>query len=233
MFLLHDDFVCIFLNRHWRYEVHILWRPSLAQRLLCLLILPWLFGWQRLHYRRWRHHFSWTILVLSGQMMSSVSVIKPLSIKEPRQNERTKPLLCQSRLQRTRILKLLSWHKYILPIIFEKKLKFSILIDNVSFAWWFCVYFLNRHRRNEVHILWRPSLAQRLLYLLILQRLFGWQRLHYRRWRHHLSWMCQEKTYGRYSWAIKSGRKVLLHTYIIFWSWNNNDRFYQKINFFV
>ena len=139
-------------------------------------------------------------------------------------------------LQRTWVFNLVSWYKYIL---FSKKKCWSLvfLTYNVSFAWWFCAdfvcIFLNRYWRHEVHILWRPSLAQRLLYLLILQRLFGWQRLHYRRWRHHLSWMCQEKTYGRYSWAIKSGRKVLLHTYIIFWSWNNNDRFYQKINFFV
>ena len=148
--------------------------------------------------------------------MSSVSVIKPLATKEPHWNERTKPLLCQSRPSKDMSFEscVLTWIH--ITYYFRKNWSLVFLIDNVSFAWWFCVYFLNRHWRNEVHILWRPSLAQRLLYLLILQRLFGWQRLHYRRWRHHLSWMCQEKTYGRYSWAIKSGRKVL--TYIIFWS---------------
>ena len=111
-------------------------------------------------------------------------------------------------LQRIWTLNLVSWNKYILPILIEKNSTLVLLIDNVLSAWWFCVYFLNRHWRHEVHILWRPSLAQRLLYLLILQRLFGWQRLHYRRWRHHLSWMRQEKTHGRYSWAIKFGGKL-------------------------
>ena len=95
-------------------------------------------------------------------------------------------------LQKTWTVNLVSWHKYILPIIFEKNSNLVFLIDNFSFAWWFCVYFLNRHWRHEVHILWRPSLAQRLLCLLILPRLFGWQRLHYRRQRRHFSWIFLE-----------------------------------------
>ena len=198
--------MCIFWTGWGSYFISFKDRHCHNDCFVCSSCRGSLVGVQR-HYRPWWNHFSWIFLVHSGEMISSVSVIKPLPTKEPRQDEQTKPLLCQSRPSKDMSFKPCFLTKIHTNYFRKKNWSLVFLTDNVSFAWWFCVYFLNRHWRHEVHILWRPSLAQRLLYLLILQRLFGWQRLHYRRWRHHLSWMCQEKTYGRYSWAIKSGRK--------------------------
>jgi hypothetical protein len=67
--------------------------------------------------------------------MSTVSVIKPLPTKEPRQDEQTKLLLCQSRPSKDLSFEsCVLINTYILPITFEKNSSLVFLIDNVSFA---------------------------------------------------------------------------------------------------
>ena len=63
--------------------------------------------------------------------MSSVSLIKPLPTKEPRQDEQTKLLLCQSWPSKD-----MNFEPCVLHITnyFQKNSNLVFLIDNVSFA---------------------------------------------------------------------------------------------------
>ena len=91
-------------------------------------------------------------------------------------------------------------------------------------AWAHYVYvsifaFLDvRYRRHEVHFIWGPSLAQRLLHLLQLQELYGGQGLHHRRRGHHLPGVRQEEAHGRHGGAVRGSMRMILFIDVLIFS---------------
>ena len=75
-----------------------------------------------------------------------------------------------------------------------------------------------RYRRHEVHFIWGPSLAQRLLHLLQLQELYGGQGLHHGRWGHHLPGVRQEEAHGRHGGAVRGSMRMIIFIDVLIFS---------------
>ena len=176
-----------------------------------------LVGVQR-HYRPWWHHFSWIFLVYSGQMMSSVSVIKPLPTKEPRQDEQTKPLLCQSRPSKDMSFKPCFLTKIHTNYFRKKNWSLVFLTDNVSFAWWFCVYFFEQALEARGSYPLKAVTGTTTALLAHLAKALWLAKASLQTLTTSFVLNVPRKNLWPIQLSHKIWQKKFLHTYIIFWS---------------